>query len=87
MLLTLAAGLHAAVKALLFHTLLGDEALDVQVSANGSAAQGSSTLKSYAHCARHGKGIVALLINFDLAASYTVQLSGLSASEQAHREM
>jgi len=66
---------------------MGDVVLDVQVAANGSVAQGCDTLRGYAHCARTGPGIVVLLINFDLSATYSVSLSGLTAAEQTERHM
>eukprot|EP00051_Salpingoeca_urceolata_P001788 m.44110 g.44110 ORF g.44110 m.44110 type:complete len:306 (-) comp11679_c1_seq1:150-1067(-) len=59
---------------MLWHDLMGTKVYNVTVSAQGSASQGTNTLRAYAQCS---ETMTLALINFDKAARYTVSVSGV----------
>lgn len=60
---------------LLFRRLMSGKVYNTSVAANGSAQQGTNTLRAYSHCSGDSGTLTLLLINIDKAVTFEVSAS------------
>jgi len=57
----------------LWHDLMGNNVLQVQISSSDPSY--NKTLRAYSHCSRTGGGVVLVLINIDPKITFTIKLT------------